>query len=162
MSDGASVVVLVSWKSAGPWGDSSWLVGSVLQLIEGGDRGPFWLVDCLSDRSREAPSLLIDSLEGESVATSLVVAAFVALADREGLRLLEDDGKLTIIEGAPWEFGNSWLPSRGAMDTVLTWVKDRVKFVVVPLDDLTTFSSQSLATLESYGVEVHMSRPLGQ
>lgn len=158
MSDGASVVVLASRKSAGPWGDSGWLVGSVLQLIEGGNRGPFWFVDVLSDRSREAPSLIIDSLEAEAAAKSLVVAAFVALADREEVGLLEDDGKLVIVEGAPWEFGGSWLPSPGAMETVLAWVKDSLKFVVVPLDDLATFDARSVATLESYGVEVRMAQ----
>ena len=76
MTKVTTAMVIVGPSGVGPFHAPGWRVGEVLQLVEGGHAGPFWLHDSLGGRGApsQSPARFVGSLDAEVVAASLIDA----------------------------------------------------------------------------------------
>lgn len=83
MTKVTTAMVIVGPSGVGPFHVPGWRVGEVLQLVEGGHAGPFWLHDALGARGTDGASeaRFIGSVDARVVAASLVDAVGEAIGE---------------------------------------------------------------------------------
>lgn len=151
---------MVGPNGIGPFHSDEWRVGLTIQLVEGGSNGPYWLTTPgeLIPGVARPDFLLIDSLEPQKIADSLVVMLVATTTPQEHQKELLDVGVLTKTERgigfpSPWIF-----PKRVMKDRLLA-LSDSYRIGIVSLDEFSLISDQVISILRNWNIEVKTFMP---
>lgn len=151
MTTSSSAVMFISPKGVGPFYSPGWRLGSVSELAEGGNNGPFWII-----REPEAPAPLylpLVDLDDDRVLGSiaLVLAATTQDPNLEGL--LQDTHNLSFSNGSK-SFAPFWDLSERDVDRIFQALRNRVRLGVTVLEEQSLLTEQVIFKLRQSGMEV--------
>jgi hypothetical protein len=156
MSRFTSALVFASPLGVGPFFSDEWRVSWCANLVEGSSAGPYWLPLPSYEDHLKVESMMIDSIEPELVADSLILL-LGAVFGSEGLNWLlresqnlifPDDGKPAI---APyWDLAND------VRDCCVRDLATRIKIGIACLDEHSLLCSQAIQLLRGFGFRVEV------
>jgi hypothetical protein len=153
MSQGTTTFVMVGPTGIGAFHDPLWRVGATVQLVEGGNNGPYWLAAPAShaDAGAGPESLVIDSDDPQLVARSLVVLLAATVGDDALIAHLHRAHLITVEDGrrsirSPWRLSGADLDE--CADSL------SVRIGIVRLHERSALNAESVTALRSWGFTV--------
>jgi hypothetical protein len=153
VSKSTTTFVMVGPTAVGAFQDPLWRVGVTVQLVEGGNNGPYWLTAPATheDDGVGPESLVINSDDPQMVARSLIALLAATVGDDALVAHLQRAGLVRVSEGrrhirSPWHLSGADLDE--CVDSL------SVRIGIVRLAQHSALDDDSVAALRSWGFTV--------
>jgi hypothetical protein len=154
MSRFTSALVFTSPVAVSPFYSEDWRVSWSANLVEGSSGGPYWLPLPSFPEQLSVESMVIDSLEPELVADSLVLLLAVVFGGEALNWLLRESHNLTFPDTGKPEIAPFWELADDVRDCCIRDLIPKIKIGVAILDEESIFTRKVIAILSGYGFQV--------
>jgi hypothetical protein len=154
MSRFTSALVFTSPVAVSAFYSEDWRVSWSTNLVEGASGGPYWLPLPSFAEQLSVESMVIDSLEPELVADSLVLLLAVVFGGEALNWLLRESHNLTFPDTGKPEIAPFWELADDVRGCCIRDLTPKVKIGVAILDEESIFNRKVIAILSGYGFQV--------
>lgn len=149
MTDVSTALLMIGPSGVGPFHSPDWRVAGCAQLVEGGSNGPYWLY---GDTSGTERVLMIDSLDAQIVADSVLLLIAVMANNPKALGMLEATHNVSIQEQGQLSIAPYWDLADTVRNYVASAMRTSVRTGLVILDETSVANHEVIAHLLGLGI----------
>lgn len=152
MTDVSTALLMIGPSGVGPFHSPHWRLAGFAQLVEGGSNGPYWLYRDTSGRERV---LMIDSLDSQIIADSLLLLIAVMANNSKALGMLEATHNVSLQDQGQVSIAPYWELADTVRDNLASAIRTSVRAGLVILDDTSVANHAVIAHLLGLGITLN-------
>lgn len=152
MTDVSTALLMFGPSGVGPFHSPHWRLAGFAQLVEGGSNGPYWLYRDTSGRERV---LMIDSLDSQIIADSLLLLIAVMANNSKALGMLEATHNVSLQDQGQVSIAPYWELADTVRDNLASAIRTSVRAGLVILDDTSVANHAVIAHLLGLGITLN-------
>lgn len=162
MTRQTTVLLSLSPRNSGMWGESIYRLSHAAQLVEGGSSA-YWLVSPTQPAQHlvSADSLVIEAPDSECVVSSVLFLTALHLGDEHVEGLLVDTHNLQIDSQNTTpvrQVAEFWEIESRVGEQLARMLAPHVRLAVTVLDEMNIFSNDVVSRLRAFGFEIEVFR----
>lgn len=156
MSRFTSALVFASPLGVGPFYSDEWRVNWCANLVEGSSGGPYWLPLPSYDDHLTIESMVIDSVEPELVADSLILLLGAVFGGEALNWLLRESQNLIFPDDGRPHLAPYWDLADDVRNCCVRDLSGRIRIGVTALDEHSLLGAEAIHLLSSHGFRVEV------